>query len=329
MSSRSLTDVFVLMRNNAMQSRHIYSEQVMELLHILGYHMTDRMSLVGSDVELGVELRRNNESRMPPAWVDGLEEAQYSLSQLRMKINELDVIQTRHLHRPTLDDSSEEEQQIEALMREVMRKFATTQRIVQQIRHQSNEGSTQEKRLSFNVVSSLVATLQELSALFRKSQSSYLKKLNSREERSRQYFSTPLDLAAEWEVDNDVDNIDLLFEVGATSHSRVLTQTQLLLLEEENTQTAARREQEVRQIVKSIVDLNDIFKDLSHMVADQGTILDRIDYNIETTQVQVQQGYQQLQKADKLQRKNRKMVCILILSAATIFLLLLFIIVKS
>nr|CAD7402051.1 unnamed protein product [Timema cristinae] len=319
MSSRSLTDVFVLMRNNAMQSRHIYSEQ----------HMTDRMSLVGSDVELGVELRRNNESRMPPAWVDGLEEAQYSLSQLRMKINELDVIQTRHLHRPTLDDSSEEEQQIEALMREVMRKFATTQRIVQQIRHQSNEGSTQEKRLSFNVVSSLVATLQELSALFRKSQSSYLKKLNSREERSRQYFSTPLDLPAEWEVDNDVDNIDLLFEVGATSHSRVLTQTQLLLLEEENTQTAARREQEVRQIVKSIVDLNDIFKDLSHMVADQGTILDRIDYNIETTQVQVQQGYQQLQKADKLQRKNRKMVCILILSAATIFLLLLFIIVKS
>nr|CAD7416121.1 unnamed protein product [Timema poppensis] len=315
MASRSLTDVFVLMRNNAMQSRHIYSEQ----------RMTDRMSLVGSDVELGVELRRNNESRMPPAWVDGLEEAQYSLSQLRMKINELDVIQTRHLHRPTLDDSSEEEQQIEALMREVMRKFATTQRIVQQIRHQSNEGSTQEKRLSFNVVSSLVATLQELSALFRKSQSSYLKKLNSREERSRQYFSTPLDLPAEWEVDNDVDNIDLLFEVGATSQSRVLTQTQLLLLEEENTQTAARREQEVRQIVKSIVDLNDIFKDLSHM----GTILDRIDYNIETTQVQVQQGYQQLQKADKLQRKNRKMVCILILSAATIFLLLLFIIVKS
>ncbi|CAG2058740.1 unnamed protein product [Timema podura] len=305
MASRSLTDVFVLMRNNAMQSRHIYSEQ----------HMTDRMSLVGSDVELGVELRRNNESRMPPAWVDGLEEAQYSLSQLRMKINELDVIQTRHLHRPTLDDSSEEEKQIEALMREVMRKFTTTQRIVQQIRHQSNEGSTQEKRLS-----SVLATVSVCVCVA---------ELNSREERSRQYFSTPLDLPAEWEVDNDVDNIDLLFEVGANSHSRVLTQTQLLLLEEENTQTAARREQEVRQIVKSIVDLNDIFKDLSHMVADQGTILDRIDYNIETTQVQVQQGYQQLQKADKLQRKNRKMVCILILSAATIFLLLLFIIVKS
>lgn len=28
MASRSLTEVFVLMRNNAMQSRHIYSEQV-------------------------------------------------------------------------------------------------------------------------------------------------------------------------------------------------------------------------------------------------------------------------------------------------------------
>jgi hypothetical protein len=28
MASRSLTEVFILMRNNAMQSRHIYSEQV-------------------------------------------------------------------------------------------------------------------------------------------------------------------------------------------------------------------------------------------------------------------------------------------------------------
>jgi len=38
------------------------------------------------------------------------------------------------------------------------------------------------------------------------------------------------------------------------------------------------------------------------MVQDQGTILDRIDYNIEQTQVQVQEGYKQLKKADSYQR---------------------------
>ena len=83
--------------------------------------MTDRMSLVDSDIELGSDLRRSGESRMPPAWVDGLEEAQYSLTRLKSKIHDLDTLHTRHLHRPTLDDSSEEEQQIEALTHEITR----------------------------------------------------------------------------------------------------------------------------------------------------------------------------------------------------------------
>ncbi|XP_068083176.1 syntaxin-16 [Anabrus simplex] len=316
MATRTLTEVFILMRNNAMQSRHIYSEQ----------HMSDRMSLVGGDAEAGLELRRSSESRMPPQWVDGLEEAQYSLTRLRAKLRELETLHTRHLHRPTLDDSSEEEQQIEALTQEITRMFGGIHRLIQQVRHQSNEGNRQEKRLSYNVVSSLVTSLQELSTAFRRSQNSYLRTLNSREERSRQYFGQDFMSPDDWEVDNEVDNIDQQFggRVGST-----MTQQQLLLLEEENTKMVAQRDQEVRQIVRSIVDLNHIFKDLAHMVADQGTVLDRIDYNIEMCQVQVQQGYQQLQKADTYQRKNRKMMCILCLASVTIVLLIILIVVKS
>jgi TATA-binding protein-associated factor Taf7 len=53
--------------------------------------------------------------------------------------------------------------------------FGAVHRLLQQIRHQSGEGSRQEQRLSYNVVSSLAATLQELSTKFRKSQNKYLK----------------------------------------------------------------------------------------------------------------------------------------------------------
>lgn len=108
-----------------------------------------------------------------------------------------------------------------------------------------------------------------------------------------------------------------------------MTQQQLLLLEEENTRFAREREQEIGAIVRSIIDLNSIFKDLSQMVADQGTVLDRIDYNVEQTHVQVKEGLKQLQKADTYQRKNRKMCAIVVLAAVTILLLFILVVVKS
>lgn len=106
-------------------------------------------------------------------------------------------------------------------------------------------------------------------------------------------------------------------------------QQELLYLEEENTKMVQQREQEVNAIVKSIIDLNAIFKDLSQMVADQGTILDRIDYNVEQSQTQVYEGFRQLQKADAYQRKNRKMCAILVLSGMIILMVFILIIIKT
>lgn len=107
-----------------------------------------------------------------------------------------------------------------------------------------------------------------------------------------------------------------------------MTQQQLLLFEEENTRLAQHREEEVTKIVKSIYDLNDIFKDLGHMVHEQGTIMDRIDYNVEQTQTRVSEGLRQLQRAEMYQRKNRKMCIILVLAVVTFFMLLLLIVTK-
>jgi len=55
-----------------------------------------------------------------------------------------------------------------------------------------------------------------------------------------------------------------------------------------------QREAEVNEIAKSIFQLADIFKDLNNMVVDQGTLLDRIDYNIEQTVVEVKAGHKEL-----------------------------------
>lgn len=215
-----------------------------------------------------------------------------------------------------------------------------------------------EQRLTRNVVNYLLLSLQDVTFRFRASQNNYLKELSSREARSNAYFETPDFTTIDLNDDNQlttpfghkaVDSFDNFLKPTLTKTNNDymeqtdeqideyfsrsgpsvrFTQQQLLLFEEENTKMAEHREQEVIKIVKSIMDLNDIFKDLAHMVKDQGTVLDRIDYNVEQTQVRVTEGYKQLQRAEMYQRKNRKMHCIVILASVTLFLLVVLIFTK-
>lgn len=121
------------------------------------------------------------------------------------------------------------------------------------------------------------------------------------------------------------EQIDAFFQQPVSAQ---MTQQQLLLFDEENTRMAEHREQEVTKVVRSIVDLNEIFKDLATMVQEQGTILDRIDYNVEQTSTTVGEGLKQLRQAEVYHRKNRKMVCILVLASVTLLMLLLLIFTK-
>lgn len=216
-----------------------------------------------------------------------------------------------------------------------------------------------EQRLTSNVITYLLLALQDVTYRFRNSQSNYLKQLNSREARSNAFFETPdfttIDLSdqnnshvnavdsfdnflkpttssalvaanADYFEQSD-EQIDEYFQKSIPQTGR-MTQQQLLLFEEENSKMAEHREKEVIKIVQSIGDLHEIFKDLAQMVQEQGTILDRIDYNVEQTQTRVTEGYKQLQRAEMYQRKNRKMYCILILASVTLVMMVLLILIK-
>lgn len=59
------------------------------------------------------------------------------------------------------------------------------------------------------------------------------------------------------------------------------------------------RTHEITEIAKSIASLAELFKDLSTLVIDQGTILDSVEYNIEQTTVHVQEAAKQLHIATR------------------------------
>lgn len=59
----------------------------------------------------------------------------------------------------------------------------------------------------------------------------------------------------------------------------------------------SQRDSEISAIAQSITDLADLFKDLSSLVIDQGTLLDRVDYNVEQIGVDVKSAVEELKVA--------------------------------
>ncbi|KAF9409980.1 hypothetical protein BGZ76_005583 [Entomortierella beljakovae] len=103
------------------------------------------------------------------------------------------------------------------------------------------------------------------------------------------------------------------------------TNSQLAFAEQSNA-TIEQREQEINHISRSILQLADIFKDLQSMVIDQGTLLDRIDFNVEQTAVHMQDAVYELDEGEKYQKKarNRKIILLLMLIIAGLFIILIF-----
>ncbi|XP_066521150.1 syntaxin-16 isoform X4 [Hoplias malabaricus] len=303
MATRRLTDAFLLMRNNAIQNRQLVAEQLVD----------DRMALV-SGISLDPEAAVGVTKRLPPKWVEGVDEShgecvvfqiQYEISRIQQKMKELATLHDKHMNRPTLDDSSEAEHAIEITTQEITQMFHRCQRSVRGLQSRCGHCTQQEEKLLRNIVSSLALSLQELSTGFRHTQSSYLKRMKNREERSRHFFdSGPL-----MEEDEDI----ALYERGFTDDQLALVEQNSVMVEE--------REREIRQIVQSISDLNEIFRDLGGMVVEQGTVLDRIDFNVEQACVKTEDGLRQLQKAEQYQKKNRKMLVILILFVIVVILI--------
>ncbi len=184
-SSRSLTEVFILLRNNAVQSRHIFSDPVGK--------NEDRMSLVplheSDDRDLESGLGGAGNSRIPPEWVNMVDEVQYEMSRVRTRLKELKDNQQKHLMRPSFnDDSSEEERGIAVATQEITKMLAHCQRLVQHIQQTSSPKRRGDAYLLKNVITSLLQALQQLTAEFRVSQTGYLRQVQSRDDSFQQYF---------------------------------------------------------------------------------------------------------------------------------------------
>ena len=86
------------------------------------------------------------------------------------------------------------------------------------------------------------------------------------------------------------------------------------LMTDNSNLTLQRRDNELNQLLNSVNDLAQIFKDMQTLVMEQGSILDRIDYNIDIASTNVTRGKKSIVKANEYQKKNcfRNVIIVLI-----------------
>ena len=78
------------------------------------------------------------------------------------------------------------------------------------------------------------------------------------------------------------------------------------------------RESEIRNIEQSVGELNELFRDVAHMVHEQGAQLDIIEENVEVTHDASRGAHVNLKQASNYQKSARSKACILLLILAIV-----------
>jgi syntaxin 16 len=108
------------------------------------------------------------------------------------------------------------------------------------------------------------------------------------------------------------------------SQSTLLQTKQQRMRHDPNEALIAQRENEIEKIAQGIIELATIFQELQTMVIDQGTMLDRIDYNVERMSRDVKEADKELKVASGYQQRSvkRKAMLLLAIMIAAVFILL-------
>ncbi|KAI0407508.1 t-snare, syntaxin [Xylaria palmicola] len=263
---------------------------------------------------------------LPPRWADVGDEVTDLLADIARKSQTLERLHQKHVLPGFNDDDAKraEEGEIERLTQSITRGFHECHRCIQRVEQMVREGqqagalSRAEEVMARNIQVSLASRVQDASAGFRKKQSAYLKKLRGMSglgavSPGADRASTPLGGPGATSYAADPS---LLESDADRSYSQsALQQTTAQRLLHSNDAVILQREREIEDIAQGIIELSDLFRDLQTMVIDQGTMLDRIDYNVERMATDVKAAEKELVVASGYQRRStkRKLILLLIL----------------
>lgn len=111
----------------------------------------------------------------------------------------------------------------------------------------------------------------------------------------------PVGLDGDEEDDEDVASYDIGFNEQQQARA------------EDNRLRINQRMQEIRDIAQQVADIGEMFNDIANLISEQGSLLDRIDYNIESTEVSIVEGQKNLTEVAQGTKGFSKRLCLLLI----------------
>eukprot|EP01084_Bolivina_argentea_P141719 249011_1 len=231
-----------------------------------------------------------------PIWLQLLHNVDENISIIQ---NQLGILKQTHRERLRIQFDDElyvqQDIQIEETTKSITSLFHDTQSKLKQIAIKSEQNISHidkiQSELRLNAMKSRAVKIQKLTTVFRRDQRIFLEKLKERESRSSKFIKS-YDAK---ETGFGVLNLDL------SKIEQGLTKQELMELEYME-QNCDKRTHEIINISKSVSELAQIFRELSVLIVEQGSLLDRIDYNVEQSLDRFKSSKKHIDKAEKYQR---------------------------
>lgn len=286
-----------------------------------------RFDSLGEEEEglIGTSTKNIEMTSLPPSFLEIGEEIDELVVQITKQTEKLNGLYKKNLL-PGFNDRTTDEEEIQKLNYEITSKFLRCQNSVKKF-----ETLKRDERLKIddvnlidNMQKNYALTIQQLSSNFRKLQNNYIKflKKDEFEDTPKLKLSSTTDHSYNPAVDEeDTEQMESYSREAIKESSTILQQSTNI-----NNSIIRQREQEITKLAQGVLEVSSIFKDMQNMVIEQGTVLDRIDYNIENTRVELKQANQELTRATHYQKRTQKCKIILLLS---LVVLLLFVIVVT
>jgi syntaxin 16 len=151
-----------------------------------------------------------------------------------------------------------------------------------------------EEKVKKNIKMYLIGRIQNFINEFRRNEQKYMNYIKEMKGADNEYY-----------INNNNNDNDLNESFSSLDDEKENLNKDFLLTQEDDLQfQIKKRDEDINVLANSINELSGIFKDLQNVVQEQGTILDRIDYNIEVSYENSQRGLKHIKKADEHQNQS-------------------------